>query len=40
VQIFVEGLDGGHRFFKCPRAEVISFKILYLNFFSPLLCIL
>jgi hypothetical protein len=34
VQMFVEDLDGGHRFFKCPRAEVIGFKILYSNFFS------
>jgi hypothetical protein len=40
VQMFVEGLDGGHHFFKCPRAEVIGFKILYSKFFSPLLCIL
>jgi hypothetical protein len=34
VQMFVEGLDGGCHLFKCPRAEVISFKILYLIFFS------
>jgi len=33
VQMFVEGLDGGRRFFKCPRAEVIGFKIYYSNFF-------
>jgi hypothetical protein len=39
VQMFMEGLDGGRRFFKCPRAEVIGFKILYTIFFSLLLCI-
>jgi hypothetical protein len=33
VQMFVEGLDGGRHFFKCPRAEVIGFKILYSIFF-------
>jgi hypothetical protein len=33
VQMFMEGLDGGRRFFKCPRAEVIDFKIHYSNFF-------
>jgi hypothetical protein len=26
VQMFTEGLDGGRRFFKCPRAWVIVFK--------------
>jgi hypothetical protein len=33
VQMFVKGFDGGRRFFKCPRAEVISFKIFYSRFF-------
>jgi hypothetical protein len=33
VQMFMEGLDRGRRFFKCPRVEVIGFKILYSNFF-------
>jgi hypothetical protein len=37
VQMFVEGLDGGRRFFKCPRAEVIGFKIYYSNLFSIIL---
>jgi hypothetical protein len=33
VQMFMEGFDGGHHFFKCLWVEVIGFKILYSNFF-------
>jgi hypothetical protein len=37
VQMFVEGLDGGRRFFKCPRAEVTGFNFCYSIFFSIIL---
>ena len=33
VQMFTEGLDGGHRFFKCPRACVIVIAIDLFNAF-------
>jgi hypothetical protein len=33
VHMFMEGLDAGRRFFKCPQVEVIGFKNFYSNFF-------
>ena len=33
VQMFTEGIDGGHRFFKCPRAWVITITICFINMF-------
>ena len=33
VQMFTEEMDGGHRFFKCPRAWVIAITIRLLNIF-------
>jgi hypothetical protein len=33
VQIFTEAIDGGRRFFKCPRAWVIVITICLLNMF-------
>jgi hypothetical protein len=35
VQMCAEGTDGGHRFFKCPRAWVIVtvFRLLYMFLF-------
>jgi len=31
VQMYTEGMDGGRRFFKCPRACVIDFTICCFN---------
>jgi hypothetical protein len=31
VQMFTEGIDGGRRFFKCPRAWVITITFWFLN---------
>ena len=33
VQMFTKGIDGGHRFFKCPRARVIAIIFRLLNMF-------
>ena len=33
VQMFTEGIDGGHRFFKCPRTWVIAISICFFNMF-------
>ena len=33
VQIITEGIDGGRRFFKCPRAWVIAITFRLLNIF-------
>ena len=33
VQMFTKGIDGGHRFFKCPRAWVIAITICFFNMF-------
>ena len=33
VQMFTEGIDGGRRFFKCPRAWVIAITICFFNMF-------
>ena len=33
VQMFTEGIDGGRRFFKCPRAWVIDITIYFFNMF-------
>ena len=32
VQMFTKGIDGGRRFFKCPRAWVIAITILFLQY--------
>jgi hypothetical protein len=31
VQMFTEGIDGGRRFFKCPRALVIAITLCCFN---------
>ena len=33
VQMFIEGIDGGRRFFKCPRAWVLAISICFFNMF-------
>ena len=33
VQMFTKGIDGGRRFFKCPRAWVIAITICFFNMF-------
>ena len=33
VQMFIKGMDGDRRFFKCPRAWVISITIYFFNMF-------
>ena len=33
VQMFTKGIDGGRRFFKCPRAWVIAITFRLLNMF-------
>ena len=33
AQMFTEGIDGGRRFFKCPRAWVIAITICFFNMF-------
>ena len=33
VQVLTEGMDGGHRFFKCPWAWIIAITIRLLNMF-------